>query len=201
MADLPPLTSATPKQSALTQRLASLSPKSPKTLASSSSFPQPPSSPSRSSPQKQKATPVKRPLIEFALPITPVSLPRKQHAATTAIPQTPATRSRISSIPFPSTPQTPRTLSSESSLPSTPVHQKGAQASTAPETPSTSRRAALYERIRKRSEVQAQSSPTKNRVASTSGMTRDQLMKLSQEELRRRCLLGRLGGVAESIWM
>ena len=32
-------------------------------------------------------------------------------------------------------------------------------------------------------------------------MSRDQLLKLSQEETRRRCLLGRLGGVAESIWM
>ncbi len=32
-------------------------------------------------------------------------------------------------------------------------------------------------------------------------MTRDQMLKMSQDELRRRCLLGRLGGVAESIWM
>jgi len=32
-------------------------------------------------------------------------------------------------------------------------------------------------------------------------MSRDQLLKLSQEETRRKCLLGRLGGVAESIWM
>jgi len=32
-------------------------------------------------------------------------------------------------------------------------------------------------------------------------MTKDQLLKLSQEELRRRCLLGRLDGVAESVWM
>lgn len=32
-------------------------------------------------------------------------------------------------------------------------------------------------------------------------MTKDQLLKLSQEEMRRRCLLGRLGGVAESVWM
>lgn len=28
-----------------------------------------------------------------------------------------------------------------------------------------------------------------------------QLQKLSQEEMRRRCLLGRLNGVAESVWM
>jgi len=32
-------------------------------------------------------------------------------------------------------------------------------------------------------------------------MTKEQLLKLSQEEMRRRCLLGRLGGVAESVWM
>jgi len=32
-------------------------------------------------------------------------------------------------------------------------------------------------------------------------MTKDQLVKLSQEEMRRRCLLGRLSGVAESVWM
>jgi len=32
-------------------------------------------------------------------------------------------------------------------------------------------------------------------------LTKDQMMKLGQEEMRRRCLLGRLGGVAESVWM
>lgn len=32
-------------------------------------------------------------------------------------------------------------------------------------------------------------------------MTKEQLHKLGQEELRRRCLLGRLNGVAESVWM
>jgi hypothetical protein len=32
-------------------------------------------------------------------------------------------------------------------------------------------------------------------------MTKEQLQKLSQDEMRRRCLLGRLGGVAESVWM
>ena len=32
-------------------------------------------------------------------------------------------------------------------------------------------------------------------------MSKDQLLKFSQEEMRRRCLLGRLSGVAESVWM
>lgn len=32
-------------------------------------------------------------------------------------------------------------------------------------------------------------------------MTKEQLAKLGQEEMRRRCLLGRLSGVAESVWM
>lgn len=27
------------------------------------------------------------------------------------------------------------------------------------------------------------------------------MLKMGQEEMRRRCLLGRLGGVAESVWM
>ena len=32
-------------------------------------------------------------------------------------------------------------------------------------------------------------------------MSRDQLLKLSQEEMRHRVLLGRLEGIAESVWM
>lgn len=32
-------------------------------------------------------------------------------------------------------------------------------------------------------------------------MSKEQLQRLSQEEMRRRCLLGRLNGVAESVWM
>ncbi|KAH8830710.1 hypothetical protein DL96DRAFT_1707513 [Flagelloscypha sp. PMI_526] len=58
-------------------------------------------------------------------------------------------------IPFPTTPRTPRTSltssSDPSSLPSTPVHQRGEHAVTAPETPSSSRRQALYERVRQKS--------------------------------------------------
>ena len=86
---------------------------------------------------------------------------------------------------------------SEDSVPSTPVHQRGPDASTVPQTPTSSRRQALYERIRQRS---LQNTPTK---ADPTGvpMSKDQLFKLGQEEMRRRCLLGRLTGIAESVWM
>ncbi|KAI0650594.1 hypothetical protein C8Q79DRAFT_944358 [Trametes meyenii] len=86
---------------------------------------------------------------------------------------------------------------SDCSVPSTPVHQRGADAATVPQTPTSSRRHALYERIRARS---IQNTPTK---ANPTGapMSKELLQKLGQEEMRRRCLLGRLGGVAESVWM
>jgi hypothetical protein len=32
-------------------------------------------------------------------------------------------------------------------------------------------------------------------------LSKEQIQKMGQEEIRRRCLLGRLGGVAESVWM
>lgn len=91
-------------------------------------------------------------------------------------------------------------MSDTPSAPSTPVHQRGSDAATAPQTPSTSRRQALYERIRQRSLT---ASPTKAPSSEIAGgkLTRDQMQKLGQEEMRRRCLLGRLGGVAESVWM
>ncbi|KAG5732938.1 hypothetical protein E4T56_gene14796, partial [Termitomyces sp. T112] len=46
-------------------------------------------------------------------------------------------------------------------------------------------------------------SPTKTPSSEVKGgkLTRDQMLKMGQEEMRRRCLLGRLGGVAESVWM
>lgn len=70
---------------------------------------------------------------------------------------------------------------------------------TMPQTPTSSRREALYERIRQRSLT---ATPTKAAPGDTPGkMSKDQLLKLSQAEMRRRCLLGRLGGVAESVWM
>lgn len=209
MCTLPPL--PTPKQpSTLTRLLASSSPKSPSSAAILAT----PSSPSRSSKSPSKS-PVKRALGSFAVPF----------------PMTPSSRTATpskNSIPFPSTPsshhssrdsegfltptsvRTPTsslvgTPSSSSSIPSTPVHQRGPSAATAPETPTSSRRAALYERIRQRTlSTSPSKSPSKlgaGAGAATPRMTKDQLHKLGQEEMRRRCLLGRLNGVAESVWM
>ncbi|RDX53948.1 hypothetical protein OH76DRAFT_1479705 [Lentinus brumalis] len=121
-------------------------------------------------------------------------------------PQTPSSRHSRADASDPRTPTSARTPSlagsdtptaSDSSVPSTPVHQHGADAQTAPQTPTSSRRQALYERIRQRS---LQNTPTK---ANPTGapMSKDELLRLSQEEMRRRCLLGRLSGVAESVWM
>ncbi|EJD00922.1 uncharacterized protein FOMMEDRAFT_90374, partial [Fomitiporia mediterranea MF3/22] len=209
-ADFPPLVQAVPKQSALTQRLVSLSPKSPKSAAPSKSVAplECPPSPTRSSPTKPRVITGKRTPREFAVPfpITPKSLPRTKLTAKPSdipFPQTPSTTRISRTVPVtPSTLRTPALSdASSSSRPATPVKQTGPDASTRPETPTTSRRAALYERIRKRSECQVPSTPSKPRIAKSSTMTKDELLKLSQDEMRRRCLLGRLGGVAESIWM
>ncbi|KAG6837963.1 hypothetical protein H0H93_008357 [Arthromyces matolae] len=86
------------------------------------------------------------------------------------------------------------------SNPQTPQHQKGKNASTVPQTPTSSRRQALYERVRQKS---LNMSPTKTPSGDIPGgkLTKEQMAKMGQEEMRRRCLLGRLGGVAESVWM
>jgi hypothetical protein len=124
--------------------------------------------------------------------------------STVLFPQTPRHK-RINASTMPLTPQTPSTSISADTgdaerPPETPSKQTGANAKTAPATPSTSRRQALYERVRQRSLT---ASPTKNLSVDASNLklSRDQLLKLSQDEMRRRCLLGRLGGIAESIWM
>ncbi|KAH9850727.1 hypothetical protein C2E23DRAFT_904808 [Lenzites betulinus] len=117
--------------------------------------------------------------------------PSSRHTHDDYDPRTP-TSARTPSLAGSDTP-----TASDSSVPSTPVHQRGADAATVPQTPTSSRRQALYERVRARS---IQNTPTK---ANPSGapMSKDLLLRLSQEEMRRRCLLGRLGGVAESVWM
>ncbi|KAF5367510.1 hypothetical protein D9758_003762 [Tetrapyrgos nigripes] len=123
------------------------------------------------------------------------------------------------SIPFPSTPSsrserlaqllTPRTprisTSSNVSVQDTPsgdATPRGRTSSSASQTPTTARREALYERIRQRS---LSASPTKNRritgLDSDQTLSKDQVLKLEQEETRKRFLLGRLGNVAESVWM
>ncbi|KAH9899730.1 hypothetical protein C8Q73DRAFT_638666 [Cubamyces lactineus] len=117
--------------------------------------------------------------------------PSSRHSRSDADLRTP-TSARTPSLAGSETP-----TSSDTSVPSTPVHQRGPDATTVPQTPTSSRRQALYDRIRARS---VQNTPTK---ANPTGapMSKDLLLKLSQEEMRRRCLLGRLGGVAESVWM
>ncbi|CCM04838.1 uncharacterized protein FIBRA_07031 [Fibroporia radiculosa] len=222
LADLPSLP-ATTRPSTLTRLLASSSPKSP----SSASILASPSSPTRSPSKTPFRSPTKK-HHEFAVPfpITPSSKTGTPSKNSVFFPQTPSRRERADSLlslltPSSShspsrssllaTPTSSRTssLSGRStptpgnapSVPSTPTHQRGGDAATAPQTPTSSRRQALYERIRQRSLT---ASPTKGRAtgdAASGKMTKDQLLKLSQEETRRRCILGRLGGVAESVWM
>lgn len=187
---LPPLPSAT-KPSALTRTLASASPQS---AAASQKFPITPSSPSR---------PPKKPLKDFAIPFPVLGASQSPtKVGRLLFPQTPSRRDALRDSAFLETPQTPSTPGSytSSSLVSTPVHQRGSDADTVPQTPTSSRRQALYERIRARS---LSKSPTKSSHddRNRTPMSRDQLLKLSQDEMRRRCLLERLPGIAESIWM
>ncbi|KAF8211247.1 hypothetical protein K438DRAFT_1806965 [Mycena galopus ATCC 62051] len=190
-ADLPRLSAST-KTTSLTRNLTSLSPKS---SVSPFKLPAPPSSPSRS-PSKPKAS-----LHVSAIPFPLASAGGLKSPVKSSVvfPQTPSSRLDPTQL----TPRTPRTSISVASevvsQPSTPVHQHGTIAETVPKTPS-SRREALYERLRQRS---LSASPTKAASSEVKGgkLTRDQLLKMGQDELRRRCLLGRLGGVAESVWM
>ncbi|KAJ7047513.1 hypothetical protein C8F04DRAFT_1216821 [Mycena alexandri] len=189
-ADLPRLSATKP--ATLTRTLASLSPKS---SLSPFKLPAPPSSPSRS-PTKPKTA-----AHQFAIPfpLASGSGSKSPTKSSVAFPQTPSSRSNRLAPQL--TPRTPKTSLSEAlSQPSTPVHQRGATAQTVPQTPTSSRREALYERLRQRS---LSASPTKAASSDVKGgkLTRDQILKMGQDELRRRCLLGRLGGVAESVWM
>jgi hypothetical protein len=108
-------------------------------------------------------------------------------------------------IPFPVTPKTPSTSPSRSAVdlrtpqtPQTPARQKGSGAATEPQTPTTSRRAALYERIRQKSLT---STPTGTEGAGgAESVNREKMRQLGQEELKRRCILGRLDEVAATVW-
>ncbi|KAF9534145.1 hypothetical protein CPB83DRAFT_781430 [Crepidotus variabilis] len=188
--DIPDL--AAPKVSALTRTLASCSP----SAISPALMPTAPASPSRS--------PAKKPARNLsAIPFPTLSSNSPIKGGGLLFPQTPR-HDRIASLP----PQTPSELGSpskETSDPSTP-HRKGADDSPA-QTPSTARRQALLERVRQRSlSMSPTKSPSKAAAAALArfgdpSMSRDQVFKLSQEAMRRRCLLGRLGGIADSIWM
>ncbi|KAJ7368176.1 hypothetical protein DFH08DRAFT_17409 [Mycena albidolilacea] len=193
-ADLPRLSAST-KTTSLTRNLASLSPKS---AGSPFKLPALPSSPSRSPSKPKTAAHVSA--IPF--PLTSAAGSKSPVKNSLAFPQTPSSRSnRLTAELTPRTPRTSISAASEVvSQPSTPVHQRGAAAETVPKTPSSSRREALYERLRQRS---LSASPTKAASSEVKGgkLTRDQLLKMGQDELRRRCILGRLGSVAESVWM
>ncbi|KAJ7938010.1 hypothetical protein B0H13DRAFT_2226438 [Mycena leptocephala] len=192
-ADLPRLSAST-KMTSLTRTLASLSPKS---SLSPFKLPAPPSSPSRS-PSKSKNAP-----HPFAnpFPLMSGSGSKSPIESTIAFPQTPSLRLKRPEREL--TTRTPRTSVSSVAevLPQLAVHQRGATAETVPKTPSSSsRREALYRRLHQRS---LSASPTKAASSEVKGgkLTRDQMLKMGQDELRRRCLLGRLGGIAESVWM
>lgn len=191
-ADLPQLAIQSIQPSSLTRALASASPKGAAALPSC------PSSPSKS-PSKSTAP------REFPVPF-PIAKPHfgdpSPSKPSPSLLHTPSSRlKRANPLAGLLTPQTPaRKRLQSDSLPTTPVHQRGPDAETAPSTPSTSRRQALYDRVRLKSLT---STPVKAKSAEVTGgkLTRDQIQKLGQEEIRRRCLLGRLGGVAESTWM
>ncbi|KAK2466369.1 hypothetical protein APHAL10511_002011 [Amanita phalloides] len=189
LAELPPLSTAN-KMSSLTRTLVSGSPNAP---SSPYSLPCPPPSPSK--------VPLRpRTLAKDTSSSSKAGLPGETVVNSIKFPITPSRRNVIKTPVTPSTSSSSSVPRSEQSRPSTPVHQRGDSAFTAPQTPTTARRQALYERVRQRS---ISTSPTKARTLpeNQGAMSRDQLLKLSQDETRRRCILGRLNGVAESIWM
>lgn len=215
LADLPPLASA-PVPSTLTRLLASSSPKSPSAMT----ILQAPASPSRS-PTKAplRKSPVKPFTLSFpptpssstsspvkGTPSSKASSPFPQTPSSRIFPQTPSSRQSRSELArslFTRTPSSSPSRSDSDSdfLPSTPVHQKGAAAETRPETPTSSRRQALYDRVRQKQLTATPSKSTSADVKGGSKLTKDQMLKLSQDQIRRRCLLGRLDKIAESVWM
>jgi hypothetical protein len=176
-ADLPRLSAST-KTTSLTRNLASFSRKS---SISPFKLPVPPSPPSPL-PSKSKTA---AHLSAIPFPFSSGGGSRSPTKSSVAFSQTPW--SRLNRPATDLTPRAPRTSVS-------------AAAETAPNTPSSSRREALYERLRQRS---LSASPTKAANSKVKGgkLTSHQLSKMGQDELRRRCLLSRLNGVAASVWM
>ncbi len=215
MADLPQLI-VPAKPSKLTQLLASASPKAPSSVKILSTPPSPtsPTKYSRVSPSSRSPAKMSSVMSDFGshLRHTPTSnkssASKAGSAATNSVqfPKTPSRRALLEDLTGLLTPRTPSTSPSKAepsdSLPSTPVHQRGLNAATFPQTPTSSRRQALYERIRHKSLTNTPvKTPGKSKDITGGKLSRDQLFKLSQEEMRRRVLLGRLDGVAESVWM
>ncbi|KAI0254924.1 hypothetical protein BJV78DRAFT_1279996 [Lactifluus subvellereus] len=218
MADLPQLIVPN-KPSKLTQLLASASPKSPSSVKILSSPPSPISpakasrasraSPTLRSPQKGSSVlPGSGASLRHTPASSKVSASQSRPLATNSVqfPKTPSRRALLDDLTGLMTPKTPSVSPSKTdpdhSLPSTPVHQRGSNATTVPQTPTSSRRQALYERIRQKSLTNTPTkTPSKSKNIHGGKLSREQLLKLSQEEMRRRVLLGRLEGVAESVWM
>ncbi|KZS94104.1 hypothetical protein SISNIDRAFT_465650 [Sistotremastrum niveocremeum HHB9708] len=159
-----------------------------------------PGVPSRS-PSPTKLSPSKKGDLAFAvpLPITPASTPHSKHP----LPSPSSSKSTISfpvrdrgSSEIPQTPTHDRLLklsdakTPSNSTPSTPSSTTPAQ------TPTSSRRNALYERIRQRSLSNTPTSASKTPQAS-----KDKFKQFGAAEMRRRSVLGRLPNVAEGIWM
>ncbi|KAG9317600.1 hypothetical protein JVU11DRAFT_1809 [Chiua virens] len=145
-ADLPQLIVNNAQPSSLTRALASASPKGAAILANVL-----PSSPSP--PSKFSAT------CEFPIPFS-LAKPHSGEPSPSKPPasllHTPSSRlKRADPLAGLLTPKTParKRLDTEGpgTLPTTPVHQSGPDAQTAPSTPSTSRRQAIYERVRLKS--------------------------------------------------
>jgi hypothetical protein len=214
MADLPQLIVPN-KPSKLTQLLASSSPKAPSSIKILSTPPSP-TSPAKASRASSSKSPEKGcfTLQRIGTPHENTPSPNKvsalkaRHIATSSVPfpKTPSRRALLNDLTGLLTPRTPSVSPSKTdpsdSLPSTPVHQKGPNADTVPQTPTSSRRQALYERVRQKSLTNTPTkTPSKSKDIPGGKLSRDQLLKLSQEEMRRRVLLGRLEGVAESVWM
>ncbi|THV07372.1 hypothetical protein K435DRAFT_833697 [Dendrothele bispora CBS 962.96] len=190
--------------------------------SSTSIFPPTPSSPEKSpkkrvlgdtfvtpDPISRPSSPTKKNSVPF--PSTPSS--RSERLAQLMTPRTP--RGSTSSTTTPShserlaqllTPRTPRvSTSSDVSFKDTTETPRGRDPSSVAQTPTTARRDALYERIRQRS---LSASPSKGKARrlklgseESLSMTKDQMLKLEQEKTRKKFLLGRLGAVAESVWM
>ncbi|KDQ16745.1 hypothetical protein BOTBODRAFT_53832 [Botryobasidium botryosum FD-172 SS1] len=110
----------------------------------------------------------------------------------------PMTPSSVSSTGSPAVFSTPsKPLAPPVFLPSTPMTPS---TMSTPQTPSSSRRSALYERMRARELA----TPTKGSMEVRTGVNssgEEQTKMVGPDELRRRTLLGRLGGVAEAVFM
>ncbi|KAJ3729002.1 hypothetical protein DFJ43DRAFT_1156561 [Lentinula guzmanii] len=172
LADLPALTSPS-KTSSLTRVFASMSPKSSSFSLTKETMPVTPSSPSRS-----MKSPAKRGFV-ISASVNSIS-PAK---STILFPSTP-TSSRTERTPRILNLRTPTSYKAiTEDLPSEPSTPRGRDSTSILQTPTTSRRQALYDQV------------------PGSKLTKEQILKMGQEEMRRRCLLGRLGGVAESVWM